>query len=88
MTVMIVTVEHPDGAVYVIYTDPGVSPCTTPDVRPIEAMVGSLLLHVPPVTASVSVSVVPGHKVSAPTIDGGSGLTVTEVVTKHPLDAV
>ena len=53
---------------------------TTPDEFTL-AVVASLLLHAPPVTASVSALVSPRHTLSVPVIADGKVFTVTGVVT-------
>jgi len=62
-------------------------PVTVP-VPVIVALAVALLLHVPPVVASVSTDVVPGHNVVVPVIDGGNAVTVTVVVTGQPVPVV
>lgn len=58
-------------------------PVTTPDDNPIVATPGLLLVHVPPVTASVSVVVPPMHIGAIPEI-AGAVFTVTIIVEVHP----
>lgn len=60
-----------------------VLPVTTPVVDPIEAL-ALLLLHVPPVVASLRAVVLPMHTFVVPVMAAGSALTVTVVVTAHP----
>ena len=57
---------------------PDTPPVTTPEVST-EAIEALLLLHTPPVTASVSVITAPAHTLSAPKIvpASGSAFTVT-----------
>jgi hypothetical protein len=53
------------------------------------AIVGSLLLHVPPPVVSDSVVVKPpGHKVVTPVMPDGNPLTVTTLVAIQPVDSV
>ena len=66
---------------------PAVEPAvTTPDVLPILAMVGSLLLHSPPEVASLSVLLAPTQALSVPVIADGVGATVTIVVARQPVE--
>ena len=46
---------------------------------------GLLLVHVPPVSASVKFIVCPVHTALAPVIDEGVGLMVALLVTKQPV---
>jgi hypothetical protein len=64
---------------------PNVEPVTIPDVEPIGAIPVLLLLHVPP-PASVRVDIKPKHIAVTPVIGSGVRFTVSEVVTKHPVD--
>ena len=59
---------------------PANTPVTIPVEEPIVATVGVLLLHVPPVVASLNVVVEPSQTVNVPVIPAGDGLTVTIVV--------
>jgi hypothetical protein len=53
------------------------------------AIVGSLLLHVPPPVVSDSVVVYPpGHKEVMPVMPEGSAFTVTTFVVIQPVDSV
>ena len=58
-------------------------PCVIP-VEPMVASVISLLLHMPPVVASVSVVVAPRQIFPTPLIPTGDGLTVIGIVTVQP----
>jgi hypothetical protein len=64
---------------------PAATPVTTPEVALIVATVTLLLLHVPPVVASLSVSVEPAHTPATPDIAEGALFTVTTLVTLHPV---
>jgi hypothetical protein len=55
------TVPHPSVSVYAIVVVPAPMPVTTPDVEPTVPTLPLLLLHVPPVIASVNVVVAPGQ---------------------------
>ena len=68
-------------------TVPAATPVTTPFDEPIVAIVISLLLHVPPTVASVSVVVRPIQALIVPPITENA-VTVTTVVTLHPVDIV
>jgi hypothetical protein len=59
-------------------------PVTIPVPDPTLATAGVLLLHVPPGTDSVNVSVLPAATVAAPPIGAGSGSTVTVIVALVP----
>lgn len=63
---------------------PAITPVTTPDIEPTVAIVGAPLLHVPPVTASLSVVVAPAHMLALPVITDG-GITDNVVVVVHPV---
>ena len=56
------------------------NPVTTPVVASTTAIVGLLLLHVPPGTELLSVAAVPIHTDELPVIGGTPGLTVTDAV--------
>lgn len=64
---------------------PAATPDTMPDAEPTEAVVASLLLHVPPVVASVSVMVLPMQTKVKPDMGAGVLNTVTDAVLKHPV---
>ena len=66
---------------------PAVPPTTTPEVDPTVATVISLLLHKPPVVASVKVVVSPPQRLLAPDI-ADNALTVSERVARHPAPTV
>ena len=70
---------------YVIVVVPEVTPVTTPVDEPIVATPGALLDHEPPPVLLVSVMVDPGHTVPGPTIGPAADITLTVVVTRHPL---
>lgn len=57
---------------------------TTPVVLLTVATDAVLLLQVPPVVASLSVVVVPGHNVRLPLIAAGDGLTVSTDDVRQP----
>ena len=63
---------------------PADKPVTIPVVEPILAT-PELLLHVPPVTALVSVTVDATHSAVGPVIAAGGVFTVTDFVTMHPV---
>lgn len=62
---------------------PAICPVTVPVVRPTVAASVLLLVHVPPVIASLSVSGIPVHNDVLPVI-GATGLTVITLVTAQP----
>ena len=76
-----VTQPKPLVTVYVIVVVPEETPVTTPLVFTVP-IVGTLLLHTPPVVALARVIVPPMHTLFAPVIAAtvGSGLTITVVV--------
>lgn len=82
-TVTRVEVVHPSKDVYTIFVLPAVRPVTTPDVMPIPAVPGLLLLQVPPVVASLNVVELPTHTEVIPVIEAGNGFTVIVVVTEQ-----
>ena len=47
-TVIILVLKHPELSSYVMVAVPAATPKTSPDTSPIDAMVESLLVHVPP----------------------------------------
>ena len=65
-------------AVLVVITTP---PVTRPVAEPILAIPEALLLHVPPVVASLNVVVSPEQTLRVPSIAVGDGFTVTTAVT-------
>jgi len=70
---------------------PAVLPVATPVVDPIVATVGELLVHTPPLVASVSVVdvvPVPPHTALAPEIAAGREFTVVTAVVIHVEGAV
>jgi hypothetical protein len=78
LTVMLLIAVQPvDVIVYVISALPVPAPVTIPLLEPTVATARSLLLHVPPVVASVNVIVDPTHTKDAPPIEAGKGFTVT-----------
>ena len=66
---------------------PPVTPVTTPPAV-IVATAGVALLHVPPAVALLNVVVEPAHTLVIPVIAAGNGLTVTVVVTTHPVPKI
>jgi hypothetical protein len=54
-------------------------------VELIEATVGELLVHVPPVMALVSIADVPVHSEEEPVMTAGAWLTVTVALVIHPV---
>jgi hypothetical protein len=66
---------------------PIVTPDTTPEVEPTDAMVGALLPH-SPVPASASVIVEPKQTLVGPLMAAGDGLTVNVLLAKQPVPGV
>jgi hypothetical protein len=60
-TVTTVVALHPAPIAYVIVVVPVATPVTVPLVRPIVPIAVLLLVHVPPVTTSLSVTDAPAH---------------------------
>jgi len=87
-TVNVMVVKQPDGNVYVIVAVPGAgvadTPVTMPVPIPMLAIVGSLLVHVPPAVGCVNVVVRPSHTDVAPTIGAGAAVTVATTVLVQP----
>jgi hypothetical protein len=75
-TVTVVVDTHPAGDTYVITVEPTTPAVTNPVVAPIEATLGTLLLHVPPVGVAVNVSVPPGHR-DVGGVNVGMGFMIT-----------
>src|SRR5665647_2384158 len=88
LTVTVAVTKHPVGKVYDITDVPPDTPVTTPVPATTVATAGVALLHVPPAVASANVVVKPTHTFVVPVITAGKGLTVTVVVTKHPVGKV
>ena len=61
------------------------TPVTIPLPEPTVAVVVKPLVHDPPASASVNAVVKPAQTSAVPVIAEGKGLTVTGVVTKHPV---
>lgn len=62
-------------------------PPATPDTMPVDPTVAVpvvLLLHIPPVVASVRFVVAPAQTEAVPPITAGKRLTVNGLVAKHP----
>ena len=64
---------------------PVATPVTIPDDVPTVAIPVLLLLHVPPLVASLRVVVKPMQTVAVPLTDAGNGLTVTTTVATQPV---
>ena len=60
-------------------------PVTMPEVEPIVATAGLLLVQVPPNTASLNTVVCPTHTPVLPMIGVGTGVTVIVLVAAHPV---
>ena len=66
---------------------PPATPVNVPEAEPIDATKLLLLVHVPPLAASVSVTVDPIHVAALPNIAVGNAFTVTTAEAAHPVDA-
>jgi hypothetical protein len=62
---------------------PAIDPVTTPDPS-IEATLGELLTHEPPLVVEDNVVVLPTHTAAVPEIAAGTGLTVTVAMALQP----
>jgi hypothetical protein len=71
-----------------VSVDPTIAALSNPVFGSIVAAAGLLLVHTPPLGASVSADVVPAHKVVVPIILPGNGLTVTTVDVVQPVGNV
>jgi hypothetical protein len=78
--IALVATTHPLPRSYVIVALPGDTPVTTPEALTVAIDV-LLLVHAPPVLASVSVVVVDGHTSDEPAMLAGVWFTVTTEVT-------
>ena len=88
LTVATTVAKQPAAVVYVIVTVPVVNPFTIPLAEPTLALNGMLLVHVPPVIASLRVVVAPRHTPGFPVIAGGKGFTVIIAAFKQPVASV
>jgi len=69
---------------YVIVALPAVTPLIIPVEEPMEAKDGALLVHIPPLTASVNVVVAPLQTLDTPLMADGDGLTVMILEVLQP----
>ena len=67
---------------------PRLVPKTVPDEEPMEAIAGTLLLHVPPTGVSLRSDVELAQIFGAPLITAGAALIVIVVVAIHPVGRV
>lgn len=86
LTVTTDVAVHPDGIVYVINAVPADIPVTTPPVLTVAIEVG-VLLHEPPVVASLKVIMCPSHTLPGYRI-GDIGLIVKVAVAMQPVGNV
>lgn len=84
LTVTDVLTEQPEPNEYVMVAIPAVTPVTIPVDDPTVAIPGALLVHVPPVTPSLSVVARPMHTCVTPVIAVGTVFTVTVAVALQP----
>ena len=84
LTVTPNTAVQPAGSVYVMVAVPADTPVTIPVPAPTEAIEVLLLLHVPPLVASLSEVVSPTQTLLTPVIADGVGLTVSIIVVVQP----
>src|ERR1700752_3196741 len=85
LTVTVTVRTHPLVGVNVMTVVPATNPVTIPVAEPTLPAVGLLLLHVPPVVASVRVVLPPTHTLAVPLITPGNAFTVTTVVILQPV---
>jgi hypothetical protein len=64
---------------------PASNPVTIPVPDPTLAVAGSLLLHVPPLVKSASVTVLPTHSEVPPVIPAGAAFTVIALYIRQPV---
>ena len=84
LTVIVAVVLQPvELIVKVIVAVPVPEPVRIPEAEPMLA--GPILLHTPPVVASVNVVLDPLQTLAAPVIAIGNGFTVTSVVVMQPV---
>lgn len=79
-TLMLENVLQPVGNVYTMFEVPPEIPVTTPEVIPMLAMPGEVLLHVPPEEALVKPVVDPTQTIPEPLIVAGIGLTESVIL--------
>ena len=84
LTVTTMVAIQPVGKVYVIIALPVDDAVTTPVAEPTGAIPLLLLLHVPPVVASLRLMTRPAQPLARPVIFAGSGLTVNSSVAVQP----
>ena len=82
--IVLVTAQLP--IAYVITAGPDAIPVIIPDAEPIVAAV-PVVVHVPPLTPSVSVIDAPAHTAASPPMAAGAGFTVTGLVAEQPVVA-
>jgi hypothetical protein len=87
-TVIGVVTSQPTPSEYVIVAVPTFTPLTTPVPEPTLAITTLLLLQVPPVSASLSVVVLPIHTCIVPVIADGSEVTVIVFIAAQPVVSV
>lgn len=80
----IVLLTVPQDVVYCMVTTPAPIPVTTPVAGSTVALVGAVLVHVPPAALLVSVMVAPTQTDDGPAIGEGVAVTVTTFVAMQP----
>ena len=88
VTVTVTYTEQPAPEEYVIIDVPADMPVTTPVEEPTAAVVGALLVQVPPVALLLNVVDRPAHMDAVPTIAEGGALTTMVVEEMQPPGAV
>lgn len=84
MTLIVIWLVQPPGAMYLITEVPGEMPPTIPDGVMLATSV-LLLVHAPPVPGAMSGDVLPTHTDSGPVMAPAAALTVTSLVEVHPV---
>lgn len=84
-TVIVVVVLHPLPRVYVMFAVPADIPVTIPFEEPMIATPVLPLVHEPPVVRSDKLVISPTQTGGVPVMPGNASITVTVVVTVHPV---
>jgi len=79
------TTVQPEPIVYVTTTVPEAWPVSKPVTRLIVASDDGPVIQVPPVVASLSITLLPWHTIAGPSMGGGGGSTVMSFVVVQPV---
>lgn len=85
LTVNVIDVKQPPGAIYVILAVPADIPVTMPEGEPTVAIAVALLTHVPVPDELANVVLNPSQTDDDPVIDPGAAFTVIDFVTWQPV---